>query len=51
MVLGYFLYEQLILGYYAIAEVPVNIGQATVGLLLSIPLVKTVKRILGIKKG
>ncbi|MEM3693385.1 MAG: ECF transporter S component [Candidatus Bathyarchaeia archaeon] len=51
MVLGYFLYEQIILGYYAIAEVPVNIGQATVGLLLSIPLVKTVKRILGIKEG
>lgn len=49
MVLGYFLYEQLILGYYALAEVPINIGQVTIGLLLSIPLVKTVKRILGPK--
>ena len=42
MVVGYFLYEQLILGVAAIAEVPVNIGQMTVGLIVSIPVVRAV---------
>jgi len=42
MVLGYFLYEQLILGVAAIAEVPVNIGQMTIGLIVSIPVVRAV---------
>jgi uncharacterized membrane protein len=42
MVIGYFLYEQLILGVAAVAEVPVNIGQMTVGLIVSIPVVQAV---------
>jgi len=46
MVSGYFIYEQAVLGYYALAEVPINIGQATVGLLVSVPLTKAVKRAL-----
>ena len=45
MVLGYYLYESLILGYYALAEVPVNIGQMTIGLIASLPLVKTLNRV------
>lgn len=44
MVAGYFLYQQFILGYAAIVEVPVNIGQMTVGLIVSIPVVRTVWR-------
>ena len=42
MVIGYFLYEQLILGVAAVAEIPVNIGQMTVGLIVSIPVVRAV---------
>lgn len=44
MVLGYYLYESLILGYYALAEVPVNIGQMTIGLIASLPLVRVLNR-------
>ena len=44
MVTGYFLYEQFFLGVVAIAEVPVNIGQMTVGLIVSIPVVRAVWR-------
>mgnify|MGYP001070812536 FL=1 len=51
MVAGYFLYEQLLLGVAAIAEVPVNIGQMTVGLIVSIPVVRAVwARMPSIKK-
>ncbi|KPV64747.1 MAG: hypothetical protein AOA65_0814 [Candidatus Bathyarchaeota archaeon BA1] len=42
MVAGYFLYEQFFLGVAAIAEIPVNIGQMTVGLIVSIPIVRAV---------
>ena len=45
MVLGYYLYESLILGYYALAEVPVNIGQMIIGLIVALPLVKTLNRV------
>ncbi len=45
MVLGYYLYESLILGYYALAEVPVNIGQMVIGLIVALPLVKTLNRV------
>jgi len=44
MVTGYFLYEQFFLGVAAIAEIPVNIGQMTVGLIVSIPVVRAVWR-------
>lgn len=44
MVLGYFLYEMSVLGMgaAALAEVPFNLGQVSVGLLVSIPLVRAV---------
>lgn len=46
MVLGYFTYQVLVLGYLpmvAALEIPVNLGQASIGLLVAIPLSKTVK--------
>jgi uncharacterized membrane protein len=46
MVAGYFLYEQFILGKAAILEVPVNIGQMLIGLILAVPVVKAVWRAL-----
>jgi hypothetical protein len=48
MVLGYFLYEfsVLSLGLAAAAEVPVNIGQMSVGLIVAIPVVRVVWRYL-----
>ena len=46
MVLGYFLYEQLILGVVAIGEIPINIMQMIVGLIVSIPLVRALWRII-----
>ncbi len=44
MVTGYFLYEQLFLGVAAIAEIPINIGQMTVGIIVSIPIVRAMWR-------
>ena len=44
MVAGYFLYEQFVMGTAAILEVPVNIGQMLVGLILAIPVAKAVYR-------
>jgi len=46
MIIGYFLYQQFFLGVVAIAEIPVNIGQMTVGLIVSIPVVRAVWRAL-----
>lgn len=46
MVTGYFLYEQIFLGVAAIAEVPINIGQMTVGLIVAIPIATTIRRAL-----
>lgn len=49
MVLGYFIYEMYFLfslfgiESYAIAEVPVNIGQMTIGSIIAIPLSKIIK--------
>jgi len=43
MVLGYFLYEQFVLGYMAIIEVPFNICQMIIGLLVAIPLYNSLK--------
>ncbi|MGD8565225.1 MAG: ECF transporter S component [Candidatus Bathyarchaeota archaeon] len=50
MVLGYFLYQQLILGVLAIAEVPINIGQMTIGLIIAVPIVSFVRRALPLLK-
>jgi uncharacterized membrane protein len=44
MVIGYFLYQQLFLGYAAIVEVPFNIAQMMVGLIVAIPVVRTIWR-------
>lgn len=46
MVSGYFLYEQFFLGVAAVAEIPFNIGQMSVGLIVSIPVVRAVWRYL-----
>jgi uncharacterized membrane protein len=46
MVAGYFLYEQIVLAKAAILEVPVNIGQMLIGLILAIPVAKAVQRAL-----
>ena len=47
MVIGYFLYEQLVLGYpfaLALAEVPFNIVQMLIGLLIAVPIMHGVLR-------
>ena len=44
MVSGYFLYEQFVLGVLAIAEIPVNVGQMTVGMIIATPIVRIVQR-------
>jgi len=46
MVLGYFTYQVAVLGYLptvAALEIPVNLGQATIGLLVALPLTRTIK--------
>jgi len=48
MVAGYFLYEMFVLGYptiLALAEVPWNIVQMTVGLVIAIPVMHAVMRV------
>ncbi len=48
MVTGYFLYEQIVLGYpfaAALVEVPFNLVQMTVGLIVAIPVVHAVQRV------
>jgi uncharacterized membrane protein len=51
MVAGYFLYENLLavlfpgLGIFAIAEVPLNIGQMLVGLIIAVPIMHAVLRV------
>jgi hypothetical protein len=45
MVVGYFLYEEIVLGKItAIFEVPINIGQMLIGLIIAIPVVKVISR-------
>ncbi len=46
MVLGYFTYQVVVLKYppmVAALEIPVNLGQATIGLLVALPLTRTIK--------
>lgn len=48
MVAGYFLYEQIVLGFplgVALAEVPLNLGQMLVGLLIAVPIMHAVLRV------
>jgi uncharacterized membrane protein len=45
MVIGYFLYEQIVLGQVgAVLEIPVNIGQMLIGLIVALPIVRFVFR-------
>lgn len=50
MVSGYFIYQQFFIGplfnipVLAVAEIPINIGQMLIGLVVSIPIVRTVRR-------
>ncbi|MEM2366836.1 MAG: ECF transporter S component [Candidatus Bathyarchaeia archaeon] len=46
MVFGYFLYEQFFLGVFAFAEVPVNIGQMIIGVIVATPIVRIVRQAL-----
>ena len=46
MVTGYYLYEQLFLGVAALVEIPSNVGQMCVGLIVAVPLVRVVRRYL-----
>ncbi len=49
MVLGYFVYESILLGLgfvSAAGEVPFNIAQAVVGLIVSIPLARSIRRVI-----
>ncbi len=46
MVLGYYLYEQIVLGLAALAEVPFNIGQVVVGTVGAVPLYTTLRKAL-----
>lgn len=49
MVMGYFIYERLILGnLLALLEIPVNIGQVLIGLIVAIPVARAVRRTLPI---
>ncbi len=48
MVTGYFLYELIALSYppaVALAEVPLNIGQMAVGLIIAVPIMHAVQRV------
>jgi len=45
MVTGYFLYEQLILGYAAAAEVPFNVGQVLIGIAIALPAYRSLRAI------
>jgi uncharacterized membrane protein len=48
MVTGYFLYEQLVLGYpfaVALIEVPFNLVQMAVGLIVAIPIMHAIHRV------
>ena len=45
MVAGYFIYEQFIVGYAALAEVPFNIVQMLIGLIVAVPVMHAVYRV------
>jgi uncharacterized membrane protein len=49
MVTGYFLYETFVLqlGSYPPTEVPFNVAQALTGLIIAVPLVRSVKKLAG----
>ena len=44
MTIGYYLYQQYFMGVAAIIEVPINLGQMTIGAAIALPLSKMVKK-------
>lgn len=48
MITGYYVYEQFILGVYAIAEVPFNTMQVVIGMILSLSILGTLDKALRI---
>ncbi|MCS7132268.1 MAG: ECF transporter S component [Aigarchaeota archaeon] len=46
MILGYYVYQQFLLGYYALAEVPINLGQVVMGIAVAIPAYTLIKKYL-----
>ena len=44
MVFGYFIWQQFVLGFAAIAEVPFNIAQVLVGITIALPTARAVER-------
>ena len=47
MILGYYIYETLVLGQtLAVVEILINIGQVIIGLVVSIPLTRSIRRIM-----
>ena len=48
MVIGYFLYETLVLGYpssLALVEIPFNIVQMIIGLIVAVPVMHAILRV------
>lgn len=48
MVTGYFIYEQIVLGYplfAALAEIPFNLVQMTVGLVIAVPIMQAILKV------
>ena len=43
MILGYFIFEQFFLGVAAIAEIPFNTTQVLIGIVIALPIAKTLK--------
>ena len=44
MVLGYFSYQWILYGVAAVVEIPVNIGQSLIGIVISLPLVNAIRK-------
>ena len=45
MILGYYLYELLLFGFIAIAEIPINITQASISILAAYFVLKSIRKI------
>lgn len=45
MISGYYMYESLVLGVAALVEIPINLMQMLVGIIVAVPLARAVKKI------
>jgi hypothetical protein len=45
MILGYYLYESWLFGFIAIAEIPINITQASISILAAYSVLKSIRKI------